>query len=361
MKNLLENKNLAATILSTIWLRKPIIFYTDDKNNFDRLIQEIIHFIPDYRQLIFYGQVPKTIIYNKFRPKVLNTDDLKSIEISLIQSFEEENIHAPPLQLIFFDANEWILTNLLKQFEKGWIAFTFADVKKIQEFFESNDMLSINAENYKIIFPKGGPDDKKLEYKLINKARNRTLSTVRILLQKKMNEIRFTAQALLEEIEAGRKINQLEIEECFEIDSLNFAKVLDILKVEARLNVKPYIQLIPKYISLLLDKLSKISGVDTIACLHKNELLGIVRNKDFEFIPQQLFSPFVSFLNYLNDLNEWGSYQQINLELQNGIKMLFFKKDEISKHRNLTFAAIIDRKSNAFLVLKEIKNILKEL
>lgn len=109
----------------------------------------------------------------------------------------------------------------------------------------------------------------------------------------------------------------------------------------------------PKYISPLFDNLRKTSGIDTIACLHKNELLAldIIREKNQQFIPQQLFSPFVTFLTYLI---KWGNYQQIHLELQYGRKILFFRKDEISEYKNLIFAHNIDRKSNIFFVLKKI-------
>jgi len=361
VKNILKNFELSVKILTAIWLRKPILFFSKDTSVFNDFFQEIIHFIPDYRQLVIYGNVPNSYIYNKFCSKILTLEDHITLEQSLFQCFEEECINTPPLQIIYFYIDDWIKTNILTQFKKGWIAFTNTGKKDNLKFTEAHGVIFIDVETLTAIFPENYSVHDEIEKKLLSIALQYSTESAHFLLQKKFNEIRYIEKVIVNEIEAGKRVSQVEIEENLEIDADSFLRALELLEAECGLNIKQYIQFKSEFIMATLNQIKRLHGILVATCFNNDQLLGIAKQNNFSVSYQQLFLPFISLIKYLNSLFEWGIDQRLIIELTEGKKILYFRKDKLGEFLDLTFALIIDQNANSILALKEIQTIFKEI
>ncbi|MBD3288340.1 hypothetical protein GF337_06010 [candidate division KSB1 bacterium] len=357
-----QNVDLAGKIFSAIWLRKPIIFNTYGFQNNTKFLQEIISYIPDYRQLVFYGNVPRSLGFNRFKLKIIKLEESEITKESLYQCFAEESISTPPLQIIYFNASEKDIEDLKQNIERGWIAFVNGEAAVYRQLAQQHRVLFFDLNDKEM------PEERDeilsrnyIENDLFERIRETSQDAFLALLQKKMNEIRYIGKALIYEIESGKKLNQAEIQEIFEIDSRNFLNTLEILKVESGIDIRPYIQFIPEIISDVLKKIQKIAGVITVACLFNDKLLGINRGPDSTFFPLHTFLPFVEFYNQMILTFDEGDDQRLNIELSGGRTVLLFREDYLAEYRELIFILLMDSHCNAILTLKTIKTIFKEL
>lgn len=357
-----QNIGLAVKILSAIWLRRPVIFNIQCLENKQKYMQEIISFIPDYRQLIFYGEVPRLLAFNKFRLKILKIEQSDVTRESLYQCFAEESSSTPPLQIVYFEAHENGIKELIKNLERGWLAFVNGESTVYQKLDESGRILFIDFNNVEMPDPERNLiSNRYLEYELLERSYDSSGGALLALLQKKMNEIRYIGQALIYEIESGKKLSQAEIQQIFEIDSRNFNKVLEVLKVESGIDIAHYIRFIPEIISVVLEKIQKIAGVNTVACLFKKQLLGINKGAETTFFPLKVFLPFVEFYEYMISTFDEGANKRLNIELTGGRTVLLFKEENLPNYNDLIFILLMDSNSNVILTLKIIKTIFKEL
>ncbi len=357
-----QDIGLAAKILSAIWLRKPVIFNIHGLQNKHKFIQEIISFIPDYRQLIFYGEVPRVLAFNKFRLKILTFEKSEITRESLYQCFAEESTSTPPLQIVYFDANETDVSELTNKLERGWLTFVNGGSTVYKQLAESDRVIFIDLNNAEVPQQKRNLlSDSDLEYEIFERAVDISGGALLALLQKKLNEIRYIGQALIYEIESGKKLSQTEIQQVFEIDSRTFIKALNVLKVESGIDIAHYIRLIPEIISIILDKIQKIAGVNTVACVLDNQLLGINKRSESTFFPLNTFLPFVKFYQHMILTFNEGYNKRLNIELTGGRSVLFFKEDNLPNYKELIFILLMDSNCNVILTLKTIKTIFKEL
>ena len=361
MENLYKNLDLSSKLLNAIWLRKPVIINFNDVNKVNKYIDEMLNFIPDYRQLIICGKVPKRVVYQKNNIKILELKDKQLIAQSLFSSFEEENISTPPLQLICFETDEWFFTHILNRLDRGWIATSSIDKDKITNLLQPKISFSFSQDMMTFFFLNDSLGNSVFEQRLLKIPNNKPDSIIRLFLQKKMSEIRYVGQALIKEIEEGRTINQTEVEELYNIDSDSFLKSIEVLKSEARSDISKYINFTPIIISSILNRMSKLNGLLTAICLKKQKIIGIIKKESFNFDYLQLFSSFYTLLSKLETDYHFGKNVNLSIQFNTTKQLLFLKTDRISNFKDIVFAFILESNINILLFLYEIDNIFKEI
>jgi len=360
MENLYNNIEISSKLLNAIWIRKPIIISLKNDNNVHKYIDEVLSFVPDYRLLIACGKVPKRVMYAKTNIKIFDLKDKKSFAQGLFASFEEENISVPPLQLICFDADEWIFSHILNQIDRGWVAITHLDKDKIANLFQSQISFSVNHDLATFFFLNNLSENSLFEKQLILTTRDKPEAIVRLLLQKKMSEIRYVGQALIKEIEQGKKISQSEIEEIYNIDTSAFTRTIEVVKSETRMDISKYIEFTPEAISLMLGRITKLNGVLTAVCLKQNKIIGIIKNEQLNINNSYFFPSFYALLVKLERDFHLGKNIKLSFTFDNAKQLLFIKTDRISDYQDIVFAFILKSSVNIFLLLHEIDNIFKE-
>jgi len=359
MENLYKNIELSSKLLNAIWLRKPIIISCNYGNKIDKYFDEVLRFIPDYRLLIVCGKAPKRVIYQKTNIKVLELNDKQLTAQSLFSSFEEENISAPPLQLICFETDEWFFKHILNRLDRGWIAITSLDKDKITNSLQSKISFFFNQNLMTFFFLNNLSSNDGLDKQLIKTTNNKSEAVVRLLLQKKMSEIRYVGQALIKEIEQGKTISQTEIEELYSIDTASFKRAIEVLESETRLDISKYIDFTPTVISLILNRINKLNGVLTSICLKDKEIIGIIKKEQFNINDSQFFLSFYSLLSKLDKDFHVGKNITLSFEFDTNIQLLFIKTARVSDFEDIVFVFILESSVNILLFLYEIENIFK--
>ena len=272
-------------LLSAVWHRLPILI-SGKKSGFEVMLKELLRYIPDHRKLVLIGPLPKSAFFTKSSPVVLPMDDLSFLEENILHLYDEESATDPPIELIGLIENKNILESIREKIDRGWILFTELPVSDIP-----------NAKTYQMgnlavhIFYDGVVDT-RLEELLLKKSKNVSERAQRFIIQKKMAEIRNASQAILQEIENNRDFTQAEIEEEYEMRSLTFKKMLEITERECRLDIRPFIQLTPQEVSERLRVIAQIPGVEMIAVLSIERLIGLARYNIDEDYPLELFPQF---------------------------------------------------------------------
>ena len=273
-------------LLSAVWHRLPILV-CGEKKKFEAVLQELLRYIPDYRKLVLIGPLPKSAFFFKSSPVVLPMDDLSFLEENILHLYDEESATDPPVELIGLIENKSILESIMEQVDRGWILFTELPIP------DTPNTKAYRIEDLTIYIFYDGVVDTRLEEILLKKSKNVSERAQRFVIQKKMAEIRNASQAILQEIENNRDFTQAEIEEEYEMRSLTFKKMLEITECECRLNIRPFIQLTPRDVSERLKVIAHIPGVEMIAVLSAERLIGLARYNIYEDYPLELFPRFV--------------------------------------------------------------------
>lgn len=361
MEYLYQNIDLSSQLLHAIWLRKPIIISSIDNDKIDKHIDTLLSFIPDYRLLIACGKIPKRVIYQKSNIKILDLKDKQLLAKSIISAFEEENVATIPLQLICFNTGDWFFAQILNRINQGWIAITSLSKDEIARLLRSEISFSFNHDLITFFFVNNSSGDSIFEQRLIKTLNNKPESIIRLLLQKKMSEIRYVGQALIKELEQSNMICQTEIEAMYDIDNASFNKSVEVLKSETRLDISKYIDFAPQVISSMLNRMIKLNGVLIAICLNQKKVLGIVRNERLTFNDLQLFSSYYALLSELEKEYNFGKTITLSFEFDTNEQLLFIKIPRVSDFEDIVFAFILEPSVSIILFLFEIDNIFKEV
>lgn len=361
MQDLFKNIDLSSKLLNAIWLRKPIIVSCGDNDKANQHINNLLNFIPDYRLLITCGKIPKSILYQKSRMKILDFDDKQFITQNLFSAFEEENVSTPPLQLICFDADDWIFVDILNKIDKGWIASTSLHKDQITFLLDSRISFFYEYDSATFFFLNNSSTNSVFEKGLIKTVNNKPQSIINLVLQKKMSEVRYVGQALIKELEQGNTICQTEIEEIYNIDNASFHQSIAVLKSETRFDISKYTNFTPPAISAILNRIINLNGVSIALCQNDHKILGLVRKDRSNFNDLQLFSSVFVFLSQIEMEYDFGNKITLNFEFDTNTQLLFLKIPHILDFKNIGFAFILEPSVNNVLFLYEVENIFKEV
>lgn len=288
---------LSASILAAIWQREPLVFVLKNKEKLDAVLENLLNFVPEYRQKIFCGVISKKIFYIDKSAKMLETQDLDSLVDTIQTCYQEDGIYSPPIQFIFSGATSADFTRVLAPLNHGWIATTYLPVAEILTIFDKfQPCHQTLSENVSVIFVTGKPAEMALENKLVERFGHKSSSVARFMIQMKMSEVKFICKAFLDEIEKGNRINQVLAETQFGIDSYTFNRALMLLKHEYYAEVKPYVETVWDAAEMLLGKLIKLNGLQTVLAVQAQTPVAFAKKQTTSGFSAEMLMPYVRLL-----------------------------------------------------------------
>jgi hypothetical protein len=347
--NLFENRRFSINTISCLWQRIPFIISCEDANKRNDLLLKLADFIPEYRQIIVSGNVPRTFEFSQKKPRKLDSTDLATLHDSLSSSFEEERAGSRPIQLIYFDATEDSFSDVLSNLEQGWLATTALGYEDLLPVIEIVDLESI--DDCTIIFMRPN-ENTEIEEQLFDKSEQRSLEVASFIFQLKMSEINLIGSAILKEIENGKNMTQVEIKELFNIDELTLQRVMYLLQVESKMDVQPYIIFTPKAVLAQLQRFVNLNGIVLSGAIQNNRLIGLSKDKNIQFSVSNLFHSIVSYYNQVRAQYAFGGNFQMIIELKDTKKVLFLTNNDY------TYAFLIDTNKNINILTEEIVGLL---
>ena len=319
-----KNFKLFTWLFSSIWLRKPIVISSPEIKNSDNLLDDLIHFIPQYRYMFLCGNVTKKYSLTQKKTDLSKIEDCSRLKKFVLTSFEEEKIinGGNPLQLIGFDVQFSTFEDILKHLDRGWIVSTTISTEELQKVFSeySDEVHKLNG--CAVIFLNGRPRKSPIESKLIKNYLTRSELAAQNLIQRKVGEIRHTAELLVSEIESGRTFQQAEIQELFELDNWNFARCLEIIKAEFHLDIKRYVHHTSHKIKRIHNKILEQEGIIYTCSIKNDELTGLQKSTEREVFPLRAMIEFSSYIANFNKKHKIGEIDQLSIDLTRKTKLI---------------------------------------
>lgn len=349
-KEILENRNLFIGLVSSIWQRLPFIISCHNIQKSLNLLGLICDYVPDYRQLVVSGKVPKSIVFSKKKPRVLDGSDPAHFYENLCSSFDEERVGMRPIQFIYFDADKKMLLDVLLKLEQGWFATTTLTIEEIERIIRVYDI--VNIDGCSIIFLKENQNF-AIEEQLLEKVEERTYEIAPYIYQLKMSELNLIGDAILKEIEVGKNMTEAEIKELFDMEDSALQRLVYLLRTEAKMDIKPYLVSAPIEVQNQLNHIRKIDGIMVAAALQDNKVISIVKNKNIPFSTSILFPQIVeAFNNACADL-KFSDHSQLMIELKDSKKILLVKRIKY------IYVLFVDSTKNIDVLTQEITSMIE--
>lgn len=353
---------LAVRILSSIWHRKPIIICYDDESEYIPLMNEVFNFIPQYRQLIICGDVPKSLRWNRQKSKHIDNVPFAAIRETLLNLFSEERLGKYiPLQLVYFDTSGEIFRVILNEIDRGWIALTNLPVEEAQKSIPSSHYKSFFSAKFQVTFLMDDTADVTLETSLLSKFNKRPDTAVFYLIQKTFAEIKSAGEALLHEIEAGRIIYPVEMQEFFEMKKAEFQKSLSIINDEHFMDISRFVKYPNPKIENFLSAISQLDGIIWCCALQDNHLVGVNRTRSFENLPLNSLPGFNVLMDRFTHFYQLGAIHRFKFDLDDGHQLIFLNINLSGIKEKIVLGILLETGKYAVIVQNEIETILNRM
>ncbi len=361
MFQLTQNFKSIVSTFSAIWQRQPIIFVLKDQTAHEEFLKMIFILIPECRQLITCGAIPKTLFYEYKTAKKLSTEDLDSLFETLDTCYQEDGTSSLPIQLVYPNARVADFRKVLLKLKHGWITTTFLSVPEVLKILKKPDCFQIQLDaETTILLPAGPPGNMEIEEQVLRKCLNKTSGVIRFMLQMKMSKIRFIGKAFLDEMEKGSRISQVAAQQQFEIDELNFNKVLELLRTEHFVTVNCYIDFISPPISRLLKQIIQLNGVLAVLAMEAGKPVAFEKKHSERLINFELFTPYLHLLQEAQGQPYWGQNLALIIKIQDDIKLLFYHKFLTRINSDIQLAFYLDANAQIAVVQSEIDKIFNQ-
>jgi hypothetical protein len=338
-------------IFSSIWNRNRMVFRSENIDQANELFFNATCFIPQYRQLIFCGDIPKELRYTK-GAKLLETKDLESLRDAFQGSLAEEEMGTPPVQIVYFNAEERVFNNILRYLDRGWIATTSRD-KSILEKQEFNIYLQIELEEGVIYLLDPAVADTSIEEEILENTNNNSSGIRTFMAQMKENQVHYAFQAILDELGTGEKITQAFLSESLDVRQKTIEKIIEIGKRERRFDISNYIEESPPPVVKFLKDLSSIREISLAAVFDRRDLIGYAKYRDVVF-------PTGNFLR-LNDAIEHPSGSKFNIRKPWHFELNAKFRDIIIFNNDYLYCFILEKGMNFEEFQSRLKKLLRSL
>jgi hypothetical protein len=277
---------LAASILASIWHRNRIILRADSGERADRLFFELRPFIPQYRQLVFCGTIPKEARFLR-GAKFIETRDLKALRTALLESLAEEELGAPPVQIVCFRADEEIFRDLLAPLDRGWMATTEQNSPAwLAAQLTPAEEIKTRLDTVALIDPP--PEDMSLEERIMEDTKSLSGAIKAFRIQSKQGQVQLAFQAIQAELESRPRLTQPYLQETLRLREGTLRKVLEIGFRERRVDVRPYLDETPAPVVAFLKSAAKAGGLSQAVVFDAGQIIGYARYGDLE-LPSRHF------------------------------------------------------------------------
>ncbi|MBN1273145.1 MAG: hypothetical protein JXB26_12820 [Candidatus Aminicenantes bacterium] len=289
-----------ALIFASIWHRNRFVISGKTLDDANDLFFGFRDFIPQYRNLILCGDVPKESRYLK-GVKLIDTDDLPSLREAFIESIAEEDLGAPPVQIIFFNATAEVFGEVLQHIDRGWVAtYEGNPLSYLKKSFEIWEEFSFKKAKLYTLDPLLA--DTALEEKLIEDTKNNSKGVRLFKFQMKQSQVYLAFQAIGDELEVKEKITQSYLSETLELREKELRKIIEIGKRERRLDLSNYIEQTPTELVKFLKEISAEKELSMAAIFRERNLVGYARYRNLSF-PSSIFTRIEEFIEKLNKKN----------------------------------------------------------
>ncbi len=349
-------------LFSSIWMRKPVIILASDLKDAYEHTGKLFPIIPRYRRFYISGQIPQRFPVWLKNPNLLKSNDTQMVEKSLLASFDEEkHAHGFTLQLINFDTNEAFFKDILLKIDRGWIAFSKIQEEKLNEIFREYSFERKQFGKCTFIFPSGRPRLLNVESKLMRRYMSRNKFPTQNLIQRKMEEVRYTAEFLVSEIENGCFLHQAEIQELFGFDNAYFEKCLGIIQSEFHIDVKRYISRTSTKLKRLQNKILKLEGLLYFAIVKNKQVVGIKKAATGGVVSIAAIKEFDLFVNNFLDNFSMGALEQIIIDFKRNTKfILIANRISAAAKDDSIFCFFLDKRTPVASFLQEASEIISE-
>lgn len=361
MKSGLSLIKIHTWLFSSIWTRRPVILYSPDINFLSELNNDLIARIPRYRQPVLVGDFPKKIQFGFSKPKIINNMPSADLKEILLNIFEEERLlESRSLELMVWEPSVEFVQQVLTRLDQGWIALSTLSPEILQTCFPGTRFerypLTGQAE---VIFVAGRPGRVSIEQELMKMNFTRSPISAAFLIQKKMHEIKFIAEAIVSEIGHGKKFHQVELQELFTLDQVHFEKCLQIIEAEFHLDIQRYIKRTSNAVKKILRQLIEIEGIIYACAFRNGKLTGIVHTQAGIVFPLRFFKKLVRSQHPLAQHSLPEALDYLVFELNRKTKIILLPKFIHNRRTPVWFGFYINPNVLVAPFLREVNRMLE--
>ena len=314
---------LAAAILASIWHRHRMVFHAETGERADGLFLELRPFFPQYRQMIFCGQIPKEARFLR-GAKFNETRDLHALRTALSESLGEEEMGAPPVQIVYFRADREVFQQLLAPLDRGWIATTEAGPEALSAaLLKPHKMIRTKAETVSLIDPL--PADMSLEERIMEDTKNLSGAIKAFRIQSKQGQVHLAFQAIQMEMESEPHLTQAYLQETLRLRENTLKKVLEVGRLERRVDISPYIEETPPPVVEFLKKVALAGGLSQAVVFDGDKLIGYARYRDLELPSRVFFHAWKTIARLENEGLPLGPCRFIEFKTTGQVTVLFYR------------------------------------
>jgi len=264
-------------ILAALWHRHRIIIQSDRLGKAHALFLEIKDLLPQYREWILCGNIPREARFLR-KGRKMPSDDLEALRHALLESLNEEEMGAPPIQILYFDANADVLQELTTHVDRGWLATTDRPAGAVEALCQPKDGLRDGNGTIYILDPL--PEDSSIEDSIIEESRFVSPAMKKYIIQNRQNQVQLAFQAVQGEVESRGNVSQAYLLEALDMRIRTLNKTLEIGFRERRLDLRSLIQETPPSVRKLLHDLSSLKELLLAAVFDGRDLLGFAKYRD---------------------------------------------------------------------------------
>ncbi len=344
-------KNKEALILASIWYRNRFLIHSKTIKESNNVFSKYKYLFPQYRKWILCGNVPKELRYIS-GAKIIESNDLVSLRNACMESLNEEEMGASPIQMVYFNATEEVFDEVLNHIDRGWIATCSESipnvVKKRYEFWDEIDL-----DNVKIYFLDSLTSDISIENRLIKDSENKSKGVKLFMIQMKQSQIHLAFQAIRNELESKSKVTQSYLAETLGVRKQELNKIIEIGERERRMDISGYIEKPSNDIIKFLKEISELREVSLAAVFKENNLVAYSRFRDIEFLT-------LNFLQ-IKDKIEKLSEVAIDLGQEWTLRLHSMNKDIFIYNLNYIYCFILEKGVNFITFRARIKKLAKNV
>jgi hypothetical protein len=279
-------ENWEAALLASIWHRNRIVIQAPNLESANSLFSLWRYYIPQYRTFVLCGSIPKDARYIK-GAKLIESKEPEAQREAFERCYAEEELGAPPIQVIYFAAGPETLRGVLSALPQGWIATTVHPREDWEDkSLPVRDVLSFAGGTLFFLDPLS--EDVFIEQRLIEEMRDNSEGVKEFKVQLKQSEVHLAFQAMLNELESASSLTQSYVSEMLNVRERTLAKILAIGARERRMDLSPYIRRTAPEIVDFLKEMSSVKELYLAALFDGEDLIGYAKYRDIHF-PSQDF------------------------------------------------------------------------
>lgn len=279
-------ENWEASLLAAIWHRNRIVIQASNVDSANSLFSLWRYYIPQYRTFVLCGKIPKDARYIK-GAKLIDVKEPEAQREAFELSYAEEELGAPPIQVVYFAAEPATLRNVLSALPQGWIATTSHPREEWEdESLRIRRVLSFAGGTLFFLDPL--PEDVFIEQRLVQDMRDNSEGVKEFKVQLKQSEVHLAFQAILNEVESAGLLTQSYVSEMLNIRERTLAKILAIGAKERRMDLSRYIRRTAPEIVEFLKEMSSVKELYLATLFDGGDLVGYAKYRDIHF-PSQNF------------------------------------------------------------------------